>query len=922
MQPVVRSTLLGLLSLAGLAACGDKLTITQPVPDTVVHGVTVSPSTLPLTVGGKGILAASVDAGAGVTVRTVTWSSSDATIASVGTDGTVTAVKVGTATVKATSVADPTVSGAAAVTVTSTTTTNPGAPVTVSISSINTTVCGTGGCASVPANLTNFGTGSTPAGTGQLDVVLNVDAGGAVLQNVTAILKCGNDSLIQSQTIASSNVASLSAEAATAPVTVSFNTTQFNTTTGVPALHNNAACTLSASAKTTTGTQSATAGQTITLNNVDFISTSMTTTPGTGQIAVATGADGLAWRAGAVNVTALPVLYTAGRSVANMTVSLVNAGTNPNGRGRANSALAAGGVVATSAIAAAPFTVTFPVATTGANGVGGVTVDTLGITVSTIDNTGITGPAVAAAKAGAIRLDNLGPLAGTYVFNTQSTTNQWVGINYAFTNAAGKGFTASVPVAPFTNNDQGGVDQATVVFQYATAPLATTPTWITVTSGSAIPRSLTNGAYALRIVETDALGNATTTNIAGTFGADNNIPTLAFSGGAGANAAGTTTAAVGTNFNLVAVDSVSGFANTSSLSTTVVRNFELSLTAADCVIGTWSTTTKICSPVATTTVVPVDGGSGLNGYYTITTFAVDQGGNASPTLTRSVVIDNIAPVSSAGVAIPATMTGGGSVVFSAPFTDNLDLVSGDGSVNYPQMTITYAGTLDTPGAAFDNVLTKSATTTLTITNFISALQQVDGANAPTGAAQKPNTVNIRASDEVGNFAQNGGPGGVAIPPANVVNGSGGAAFTAASFVSFQVSNGAKTLANGANPGAIATTVDLTATVTGSTSTGTDPFNASTGVCFYYQQTAPASASNLNEWVQIGCVGAPAITDDATLPAASGRTWTYRLTAFDPPAALGTAGAVNIRAIGFAGTTAPSSGNAISTNTNSNISVVP
>src|SRR5437016_5021987 len=106
MQRVVRSTFLGLLTIAGLTACGDKVTVTNPPTPTlgtVVHSVIVSPSALSILVGGKGILAASVDADAGVTNRGVTWSSSDATVATVGTDGTVTGIKAGTATVIAAS---------------------------------------------------------------------------------------------------------------------------------------------------------------------------------------------------------------------------------------------------------------------------------------------------------------------------------------------------------------------------------------------------------------------------------------------------------------------------------------------------------------------------------------------------------------------------------------------------------------------------------------------------------------------------------------------------------------------------------------------------------------------------------------------------------------------------------------------------
>src|ERR1043165_6618705 len=82
MQRVVRSTLVGVLTLAGLTACGDKVPLPPPVttttvPSNVVRSVTVTPASANLNVGDKVSLTASVNADAGVTDRTVTWSSGD-----------------------------------------------------------------------------------------------------------------------------------------------------------------------------------------------------------------------------------------------------------------------------------------------------------------------------------------------------------------------------------------------------------------------------------------------------------------------------------------------------------------------------------------------------------------------------------------------------------------------------------------------------------------------------------------------------------------------------------------------------------------------------------------------------------------------------------------------------------------------------
>src|SRR6476660_5043747 len=104
MQRVVRSTLVGLLTVAGLTACGDKITVppqTTIPPSTVVRSVTVSPPSVSIPVNGTAQLAASVNADAGVTDRTVTWTTSSATIATVDANGLVTGRAAGSATITA-----------------------------------------------------------------------------------------------------------------------------------------------------------------------------------------------------------------------------------------------------------------------------------------------------------------------------------------------------------------------------------------------------------------------------------------------------------------------------------------------------------------------------------------------------------------------------------------------------------------------------------------------------------------------------------------------------------------------------------------------------------------------------------------------------------------------------------------------------
>jgi uncharacterized protein YjdB len=161
------------LSLAATvmaAGCGDKVTITAPGGATatanIVHQVTVSPSSATLSPGDKITLAVSVNADAGVADRTVAWSSSNIAIAKVDQNGVITAgTTVGTATIIATSKADPTITGATLVTVIPA---SSGVPATVSVVSINGTYAGSG---AATTNSCNF--------NGSVDITLNVDVAGS-----------------------------------------------------------------------------------------------------------------------------------------------------------------------------------------------------------------------------------------------------------------------------------------------------------------------------------------------------------------------------------------------------------------------------------------------------------------------------------------------------------------------------------------------------------------------------------------------------------------------------------------------------------------------------------------------------------------------------------------------------------------------
>jgi len=154
MQRVFRFSLVGLLGIASLTACGDKVNVVGPTSTSVgsqVHGVTVTPTAATMNVGDKLTFVASVNADAGVADKTVAWTSSNTAVATIDATGVVTAKAAGTSSIIATSNADKTQAAAATVTV------GAGAVTSITVSSINQTTCGIlSGCTSAPANLANI----------------------------------------------------------------------------------------------------------------------------------------------------------------------------------------------------------------------------------------------------------------------------------------------------------------------------------------------------------------------------------------------------------------------------------------------------------------------------------------------------------------------------------------------------------------------------------------------------------------------------------------------------------------------------------------------------------------------------------------------------------------------------------------------
>ena len=565
MQRVVRSTLVGLLTVAGLSACGDKITIppatTTPL-DPTVRSVTVSPSVVAnLAVGSSVTLAASVDAGAGVTDRTVTWSSSDATVASVDAQGKVTGVKVGVATITAASKAAADVKGASVVTVVAAGGGTPQVIVT------GITKNGT----NQPVNISGV--------EGQIDVLLDVQTNGAALRTVSATLNCpGNTTMTQTQTIA--EAAGSDASESQIPVILSFPTDAFTVANGVgtPRLRNGS-CSLVASA--TTGAagspQTATTTTQLTLaneNSVTFNNTFTAVPNAEGITPTTTQANdqfGLPWRAGSVTVQAIPVMYGnvdgTAQQVASVSITLNDNMPADN--------------VPTVTLTAAPYSQTWTAslaATSGPRVTGlvltgagieqnGQTPKTFSPKVVAVDGAGnsIDLKEVGGGTNVSFRLDNQAPQA-PLIFNIPGRQQGWINAAYTFTGAGtgtdndntestanfascgdgvggtlnpyhcsaqtgvsftGNGATVStnastnpnmtysfyvIPAASYTSS----ISASTANGTSTSATACSTTGWTKVANGGEVASasSPNNVSFVVRMFETDKLGNARCTDLA------------------------------------------------------------------------------------------------------------------------------------------------------------------------------------------------------------------------------------------------------------------------------------------------------------------------------------------------------------------------------------------------------------------------
>jgi hypothetical protein len=263
--------------------------------------------------------------------------------------------------------------------------------------------------------------------------------------------------------------------------------------------------------------------------------------------------------------------------------------------------------------------------------------------------------------------------------------------------------------------------------------------------------------------------------------------------------------------------------------------------------------------------------------------AVDQAGNLSAAQTIKYYVDLTAPVLAGGVGVPASI--GTGTAFTSTATDSMDVAAGNGNLVYTLAGVKFfeSGTATPTGVTFDNALTRSAATTVTLNTFYRSFTNTIG-----NAGEKPASAGIRAIDAAGNLSTSQS---VLLPAANVATatdsvlntgGNGISAFVVASSLALPVDS-------------LHTTTTLTATATPINATSGSPFNQ---VCFYFGSpsgtegaAAGPAGSATGELVLISCTAAI-----STSGSGAGRLFNYSVSWTPTRSALAT-NAINVFAVG-------------------------
>ena len=875
MSKLYRSLLWSGLVVAGVAACGDDVTVAPP-PNQGVQSVTVGPTGVTISVGQTLQMAAAVNADAGV-ATTVTWTSSNPATASVNpTSGLVTGVASGSVAITACSTVATGVCGQATVTVASTT------PAVISIKSI------TAGNTNTPVNINNV--------AGQIEVTMNLDSGTQTVSSVDVLI---DGAVACSQGFSSIQLATARAQAAlvasdnpnaalVVEIQCSINTAEFDPTTGI-AEFLNGAHQVSARVNLVGSAPVATPSTQLIFNNASGFVVTLTTNNGTDPGSAIDPRTGLQWMGGSVTLNFLGVSYVSGATISNISFPLfgktvaaaltAGAGSVTYSEGTTWTAINTGIGNYMSPITGEPLPIGTAVLSNGQPLA--VTNAILNASSSPAGNTTI--PALTT-----IRVDNVAPgvtaanpLAAPQTAITQPLmTAVWVNATTSF--AAGNA-ALGVPSLATLNALTGGadveegVDAITVQF-FATAlgaalPAGCSTTGLTaITTGSQLTETTVSLSFRVRIIIKDALGNITCFSLApggvvgAQFGADFTAPTGTVAG----PAAGPPGLNVDPgNFAVTASDNASGFDPAGGLLVIMTRLNVGGTTT--CVIGSG---TGCVNPASQPLTFDATGGANTEGYYTTTITLVDQAGNTTVLVTaRLYEYDVTLPAFSGGISLPSLIAGAATNTFTATVTDNLDLNTIFGDVTYPTAVLRYPS--QSIGAWGPPLEQGPTTVNYAVANWVRC---INAAGDFATTTNQPSIITLTVDDQALNaFSQASGAFGVNAQACAAVG-----AVTINSFIQNAPSYGAGLTQVDISGNAVApssNSVTLTAVADVPLNSAVDPFAR---VDFFYDNGAGVL-------IKIGS-GTAVLAQTVT-----NRTYTYTIV-WDPDAAV-PVGAVNVVALG-------------------------
>jgi len=710
--------------------------------------VTITPANATLQINGQQQFVATVT---NATNEDVTWSSSNEAVLEIDENGLATAIAAGTATVRATSVQNPTRSAQASVTVSA------APPVTQPSISI-ASVVNQATLLPVPAN--------TPTG-GALTVRVNISAGSETdIDDVQIRL---NGQVICTQTFNPP----LAPTQGVAQIDCPINTLAVNAD-GTP-MWPNGTYELTAVARADGGVVATANYGNLIIANANVVTTTIRTN-GNNAIGGATSvAPGLRWDEGDVLVDVTPTMY-AGGSVASVRVCLnVNGTAIPT----ANSVAVPVGTVCRTATTSANnmFTVTFPKASAhsiAAAGVAGVEAQNLTASVTTITAAGSNGPI---GTSNAINLDNQAPVVTSLIINP----NQYVNGSFAFGGAAG------CAAAPFTGtcfamNDLGS-DSQVVDFNVLNTAGAVVTGGADITNPSGLEETTTSTQRVLQAVVTDAVGNtrtvygsaagapATTVATATRFGVDLTDPTITVASGPPNNSSNPAT----NLYNFTFVDAGIGPSGFSATPLQIrVRQFTpdgnggVTVACINPATGaqlagagngcTPSSGFVTVADAATDVTLPF---AGVDAYFEVTGRVRDFAGNTSDETVRVTMDDQDAPAIG-NIITPTSISGGTAVTFSAQMQDNVELGDQLGYVGYAGLGLFLVTDRDVLASYGFDELTTPRNATHTIDQFIRSVQTAPAGDPTAGAIVTATDMNLAVRDMAGMQTS------TVCPPAGVV----------------------------------------------------------------------------------------------------------------------------------------------------------